>query len=269
MAANGLTEGVARHLRVGAWAAVPDLLIVEALGRSGVDYVGIDMQHGAFDLEKAFRAIQLLDALGVPAHVRVSQDELALIPRVCDHGASGIVIAMVEGSEIARRAVDETRYHPQGRRSYGGQRYGMRAEPSDVSEVRPEVHAMIESEPGLRAVEDIARVPGLTGLQVGPVDLGLALGLGMNRSGPAFEAAVNRIAASAQSAGIGVTMHAVAGAAAADWFARGFEVILLADIAIFRAGVEREIAATSGRSGAAIGGYGRVEVEQERVERTS
>lgn len=245
-----------RPRRVGAWAMIPDPLTIEALGRSGVDYVGIDMQHGAFDLEKAFRAIQLLDVLGVPALVRVSQDELTLIPRVCDHGASGIVVAMVESVDVARRAVAEARYHPDGRRSYGGQRYGMRPEPSDLRDVRPEIHAMIESGPGLDAVEEIAMVPGLSGLHVGPVDLGLALGLGLQREAPVFDAAIERIAVAARAAGIGATMHAVRGPEAAGWFDRGFDVILVADVAIFRDAIEDEVAAAHGQHGRGIGAYG-------------
>jgi 4-hydroxy-2-oxoheptanedioate aldolase len=246
--------------RIGAWAMIPDPLMIEALARSGVDFVGIDLQHGAFDLGSAFRAIQLLDTLGVSAFVRVSQDELTLIPRVCDHGAAGIVVAMVESPEVAERAVAEARYHPDGRRSYGGQRYGMRHEPADVRDVQPEVHAMIESRPGLAAVESIANVAGLAGLHVGPVDLALGLGLGMERSGPSFDSAIDRIAAAATTAGVVATMHASWGIDVSRWRSRGFrDVILIADVAIFRTAMDREVAVARGGGPQSLGAYGRAE----------
>jgi 4-hydroxy-2-oxoheptanedioate aldolase len=246
--------------RIGAWAMIPDPLTLEALAQAGVDFVGIDLQHGGFDLGLAFRAIQLLDALGIPAFVRVSQDELVLIPRVCDHGAAGIVVAMVESADVAARALAEARYHPDGRRSYGGQRYGLRAEPADIRDVQPEIHAMIESKEGLEAVEAIAAVPGLAGVHVGPVDLGLALGLGMDRSGAAFEAAIDRIIAASRRAGIAATMHASWGSDVGRWRSRGFrDVILVADIALFRSALEREVATANGRLAGTVGAYGRAE----------
>lgn len=256
---SSLDPTISKHRpdRIGAWTMIPDPLVVEAVGRSGVDFVGIDLQHGAFDLGSAFRAIQLLDAMSVPAIVRVSQDDLTIIPRVLDHGATGVVVAMVEDAATAERAVAEARYHPVGRRSYGGQRYGMRPEPADIRDVQPEIHVMIESAPGLAAVEAIARVPGLAGLHVGPVDLGLALGLGMRRTGPIFSAAVDRIASAAFGCGIAATMHAVKGGEVAAWRSRGFQdVILIADISLLRDSLDLEVRVARGLDDVAHGPYG-------------
>ena len=49
-----------------------------------------------------------------------------LIPRVLDHGAAGIVLAMASEPEVVAAAIERARYQPEGRRSFGGQRYGMR-----------------------------------------------------------------------------------------------------------------------------------------------
>lgn len=223
---------------------IPDPLVVEAAGRAGFDWVGLDMQHGAWDLGRAFRAIQLLDALEVPSVVRISQDELALLPRLCDQGAGGIVVAMVESADVATRAVNAARYQPEGRRSYGGQRYGLRPEPTNVANVRPTVYAMIEDRRGYEAVEEIASVPGLGGLHVGPVDLGLGLGLGVERSGPAFSAACARILQAAKTSGIGATMHAVRGGDLGLWRAAGWdEVVLPADMDLLRAAFREQVGA--------------------------
>ena len=68
--------------KIGLWLSMPEPLIVEAAARARPDWVGLDLQHGAWDLGTAFRGIQLLDALGMPALVRVSEQELELI-RAC------------------------------------------------------------------------------------------------------------------------------------------------------------------------------------------
>src|SRR5262249_18396823 len=51
--------------RFGAWSTLPTTLAVEALARSGAEFVGLDAQHGAHGFEDLVAAIQLLDALGV------------------------------------------------------------------------------------------------------------------------------------------------------------------------------------------------------------
>lgn len=235
--------------RLGAWLVIPDPIVVEASARSGADWVGLDLQHGTWDLERAFRAIQLLDAIAIPALVRVSQDELSLIPRVLDHGASGIVVAMVESPAVAAAAVAAARYAPEGRRSYGGQRYGLRSmpEPADVSTIRPSIYAMIEDRRGLEEVEAIALVPGLAGLHIGPVDLGLGLGVGISRTSPVVALAMLRIRDAGHAAGLPVTLHAVRGEDAPRRFAEGFdEVVLPADVDLLRSAFVRQVRAGRG-----------------------
>ena len=146
-------------MTIGLWLAMPEPLVVEAAARARPDWVGLDLQHGAWDLSTAFRGIQLLDALGTPALVRISEQELELIPRVLDQGASGVVVAMASSTALVEEAVRRARYAPEGVRSYGGQRYGMRPEPDDVSEIRPLVYPMIEDRRGVADISAIAAVP--------------------------------------------------------------------------------------------------------------
>ena len=51
------TSDLARSHRVGlgGWLAIPEPLVVEAAGRAGVDWVGLDLQHSAWNLGTAFR----------------------------------------------------------------------------------------------------------------------------------------------------------------------------------------------------------------------
>src|SRR5688572_19419845 len=129
---------------IGLWLSTPEPLIAECAARAKPDWVGLDLQHGAWDLGTAFRGIQLLDALGVPALVRVSEQELELIPRVLDHGANGVVLAMASSTDLVTEAVRRARYQPEGVRSFGGQRYGLRVAPARDSKIQPDIYPMIE-----------------------------------------------------------------------------------------------------------------------------
>jgi 4-hydroxy-2-oxoheptanedioate aldolase len=236
-------QGRGGAIRLAGWLALPEPLVVEIAARCGYDWVGIDLQHGGWDLSLAFRGIQLLDVLGVPVLVRVSEDDMALMPRVLDHGASGIVLAMTSSPETIAAAVSRARYQPHGTRSYGGQRYGLRTEPPDVADVRPAIYAMLEDRRGVEAAHEIAAVPGVAGLHVGPVDLGLGLGVGMDRSGAEYRKALERIVQAGHDAGVPCTMHAVRPDQVAHWLAMGFdELVLTADVEVLRSGLVSQLA---------------------------
>jgi 4-hydroxy-2-oxoheptanedioate aldolase len=235
-------RGTAR-VRLGAWLAMPEPLIVEAAAKSGYDWIGFDLQHGAWDLGTAFRGIQLCDALGKPVIVRIHEEELPLIPRLLDHGAAGVVLAMASSPETVAAALEHARYQPRGSRSYGGQRYGMRPEPRDVGDMNPQIFPMIEMHQALESIRAIAAVPGIAGLHIGPTDLSLALGLGMNRTPPVWEDAVKAIVAAGHEAGLPVTMHAVHRETVVDALKFGVdELVLTTDIELMRNAMRDQVA---------------------------
>jgi len=233
-----------RRIRLGGWLSIADPIVAEAAGRAGFDWVGIDLQHGAWDVGSAARGVQLLDLVGVPVLARVAEEELPLIPHALDQGASGIIVAMASSAETMAAAIRRARYHPEGLRSYGGQRYGMRGEPDDAATIRPAVYAMIETKEALDRIEAIAAVPDIGGIHVGPVDLGLSLGLSMKRSGKKFERALERIIAASHAANIPAVMHAVSPEQTGEMIDLGFdELVLPADIAVLRRAFADNVAA--------------------------
>lgn len=235
-------------IRLGGWLAIADPLIAEAAGRAGFDWVGLDLQHGAWDLGSAIRGIQILDLLNVPVLVRVADEELPLIPHVLDHGAAGIVLAMASRPETVAAAVARARYQPEGQRSYGGQRYGLRPEAADVATIRPAIFPMVETREGVERIAEIAAVPGIAGVHVGPVDLGLGLGLGTDRTQPAFSAALRRIVAATRAAGLPAVMHAVSPDQVSDMIGMGFgELVLTADIGLLRKAFADELGHARGK----------------------
>ena len=218
-----------RGVRFGGFVGLPSLVAVEGFVRAGYDFVVLDMQHGTFSYEFVQSAVQLLDVLGAESLLRLASEELPLGARLLDFGASGIVLASVDDAVTVAAAISATRYQPEGTRSYGQQRKGLKAEPVDLARLRPSVFAMIETSAGLRNVEAIAAVPGLSGLLIGPSDLGLALGLGPS-AGPAdgpWADAIDTIRRAAVKHHISACMVVGDGRSAAEWASKGFDRVVI------------------------------------------
>jgi 4-hydroxy-2-oxoheptanedioate aldolase len=191
---------------LGAWCMIPDPLVAEALARGPIDWLLVDMQHGCMGYETALGMIRAIDLAGRPSIVRAPVNEPGMIGRMLDAGAAGILVPMIETADDARRAVEACLYSPLGKRSFGPIRVGVRDGPDYFAEAndRVAVIVMIETREALEAVEEIAAVPGVSALFVGPYDLSVALGLppGDNDGQPAFDAAIERVCRAARKAGI-------------------------------------------------------------------
>ena len=216
-----------REAAVGYWVVLDAPVATERIARLGYDYVCVDGQHGLVEYSGILRALTAVDAGGRSVGlVRVGANDPFLIGQALDAGAAGVIVPLVNSAEDAARAVSSATYPPQGTRSYGPMRSGLRVGPVPAeANAAIACLAMIETPEGLEAVEEICAVPGLTGVYVGPSDLCLAVG-GAFPGDPAvadvFEAALERIRTAAAAAGVAAGIHTPAGADAAKRLAEGF-----------------------------------------------
>jgi 4-hydroxy-2-oxoheptanedioate aldolase len=170
---KAMSEG---SLSLGVWSTSGSPVLAELAGRAGLDWVLLDTQHGAVGEADLLPCIQAVALGGTPALVRVGSDDARLIMRALDLGAAGVVVPLVSTPEQAAAAVAATRYPPAGNRSFGPVR---RYHDPSGTETEPLCLAMIETAVGLESIDAIAATPGLDGVFIGPVDLGLDLGRGM------------------------------------------------------------------------------------------
>lgn len=168
------------HLQSGAaafatWLAIDNTISAELIGSGGYDCVVIDTQHGGPTLHSLGSLIQAMDLNRTPSLVRIGGVDQVQIMRALDLGAAGVVVPMVSTVEQAQHAAQAMRYPPDGLRSFGKVRnyYG-----KETQQLDPLCFAMIETAEGMDNLDAIAAVEGVDGLFVGPVDLGLGLGLG-------------------------------------------------------------------------------------------
>ncbi len=236
LAGGQATFGIFSHDR--------SLVNARSLARSGLDFVFIDMEHGALDIEtlqifllgmtdksRIMQKGNLQPDVTPIVRIPVNGGDLAtfVVKQVLDVGAMGIMFPYINNAEEARHAVRSVRYpqrrgapdfEPQGIRGsgagtaswlWGVSDYSARADvwPLDP---RGEIMAVIQIETAeaMRNLDAILDVPGISAIFVGPADLGLSLGVSGPEGQAELEAAVQRVlrAAKARRLPIGITTGA-------------------------------------------------------------
>ena len=217
-----------RTLR-NAWQHLPGTYLSELLAMGGVDVVTLDLQHGMITLNNAMDSILAIETRGALPFVRVPGVVPALIGSLLDAGAAGIICPTVESARQTADLVDACCYPPLGRRSCGPNRailsYGKDYVASAADHVR--VFAMIETVAGLEAIDEIAATAGLSGLFIGPGDLGMSMGLGggQDRDEPEILEAISRVKASAVKYSLALGIHAQTASYAAKMAGSGFHLV--------------------------------------------
>lgn len=222
---------------VGLACHTGDPHVAETLAVSGFDYLYLDQQHSVGGLASPVEMLRATARTGTTPLVRVAANDPVLIGRALDAGAEGVIVPTVETADDARRAAAAAHYAPDGVRSWGPTRsaYGLGTDPAAVNrEVLCLV--MIETAAGVDRAEQIAAVPGVHGVYVGPGDLAVSLGLSPTY-GPRDErhrAAVAGIRAACDAAGIAA---GITGDPCAE-HARGFRMVTAgSDVGFLRAGL--------------------------------
>lgn len=151
--------------------------LVEMVAVSGFDFVLLDTEHGPADVIELRRHLVLAQTHGVPVLVRVGGQEPALVLRVLDAGAEGVVAPHIDTVEQAAALVASAHYPPTGRRgfaTYGrAGRFGLvdAEQHRRNAEEQTLVFGMIESPAGVAEASAIVTTAGLDGIMVGTADL--------------------------------------------------------------------------------------------------
>ena len=132
---------------VGGWLSIPHCFAAEVMAHTGLDWLCVDMQHGCIDYSDAVPMMTAISTTDVTPFVRVPWNEPAMIMKVLDAGAYGVIVPMVSNRAEAERAVAACRYPPKGMRSNGPNRVLLYAGADYQKHANDEVicAAMVES----------------------------------------------------------------------------------------------------------------------------
>ena len=147
-----------------------------------MDFLWIDMEHGALDIGTVEGQILMAKKNRKPALVRVPKLDTAWIKMVLDAGAHGVIVPQVYSAEEVRRAVENARYFPVGKRGYGPRlpnvygELGSGAEYIHWANKNIYLAIQLETKEAYEQLDSILEIDGYDALCIGPADLALSLG---------------------------------------------------------------------------------------------
>ncbi len=224
-----LTKG---EVCLGTWINFSDPTVAELLTESGFDFFIIDTEHSAQDNETVQLNCMATKGTPVTPMVRVAWNDQVLIKRALDVGAGGILIPMVRSAGDVENGVAACMYPPTGIRGFGPRRpAGYERHFAEYIKTANEniiVWAQIEHIDAVNDIDQIVRVPNLSGILIGAFDLSGSMGILGQTGHPDVQAAIMKVIQSAKAAGLPA---GIAGPGDVDlackWIEKGVQFITL------------------------------------------
>lgn len=190
---------------LGSWAILPSPEAANVMIKAGLDFVLIDMEHGAADYVTAQRMVMAAEAAGGASVIRVGEHSESAVLKALDAGAGGVIVPHVSTPEDARRAVSYMLYPPEGERGYSPytKAGGYMHSPGFVTRANAAVlkGVIVEGAAGIRNLDEILAVKGLDLIYVGTYDISSTLGIAGQTSDPRVLKVLEDSAAKIRKAG--------------------------------------------------------------------
>lgn len=236
----------------GAWASLGSPGSAELMGRAGLDWVVVDLEHGNTTESDLLAHLTAIEVSGSAALVRPQSAERLRIGRALDLGATGIVVPRLDTAEQVREAVTFLRYPPSGQRGVAlftrGAGLGT-VNHAGVAALNDDIVGIVQIETplALDAANHFAAMDGVDVLFVGPADLSHSLGIPGQFANPTYQDALRRVVAACREHGKGAGILLYDPATFGPHLDLGFNFIGIgADISFVNQGVKAALAAARG-----------------------
>ncbi len=197
---------------IGAWLTVPCGQTADAMASCGFDWLAVDFEHGGFDVGSAQSAFVAANQYQVPALVRLPNADAYLARRLLDAGAEGLIIPVVENASDFETFVSHCLYPPNGKRGVGLSRCNRWGDAFDsyYKTFVPTLIPQIETATGVKNAAEIAALPYVDAVFLGPYDLSASLGCGGDFTTAVYQEHIDMVKNAAKQMGKPLGIHQVA-----------------------------------------------------------
>lgn len=172
---------VNRENILAGWTSIGHPQVAEMLAMSGVDFIGIDIEHSTISQEQCQRIIAACHDKGVRCMPRIATHNQESIKQLLDSGADGIIVPTVDNPKQVEKLIEWMKYPPLGKRGYGiarAQNYGHNfSEYTSQWNNSSSLIIQIESITAVENIEELLQFDEVDGAMVGPYDISGSLGI--------------------------------------------------------------------------------------------
>ena len=196
---------------LGMWLGITDPLAVEAIAADcDLDWILLDMEHGGAGWEDLKMVMLGWKWSNIPIFIRPPSHDQKFLMAALDLGVSGFVVPFVNSPEDARRVAEACRYPPMGIRGSAPRRVSRHYTLTDEYKASADddvfVMVQIEHKNAVESVEEIAAVPGIDALFIGPGDLSYSYRLPFQFDHPTITGAIQKVVDTGRAKGLPVAM---------------------------------------------------------------
>lgn len=155
---------------------------IEICGHAGFDFAVIDLEHGPLHPLVAEDLCRAADCVGLAPIVRVRKNDAPQIQRALDIGSAGVQVPQIETKADAEAVVRGAKFSPLGSRGLSfytraGLYTSAGTHISDKLNEESLVVVHVEGKRGVENIQEIASVPNIDVIFLGPYDLSQSLGI--------------------------------------------------------------------------------------------
>ncbi len=186
---------------IGVACHLSDQQVFELVGLMGFDFIWMDMEHHFYSLETAGQMMRAARVGSVDIMCRPAKGEFMQMSRMLEAGAHGIMYPRCQSAEEAREVVKWAKFAPQGTRGFDGGNPDMPYCTMDFSQYIRRANdenwivIQIEDPESLEKVDEIAAVPGVDVVMLGPADFSILSGVPGQFDHPKIQVALERLKA--------------------------------------------------------------------------
>lgn len=234
----------ANRAQIGVWVCSGNTTVAEICASSGVDWLLIDGEHTANDLNSIYLQLQAVQKYDATPLVRPPHSHPDLIKQYLDIGVQNLILPMVNTAEEAELHTKSIQYPPLGVRGVGSalaraSRWNRIENYLQESRKYLSLFVQIESAEAVNNVEEILAVEGIDGIFIGPSDLAASMGYLGQQDHPSVKKAVQDCILAAKKRGVLVGVNAFDPALADEYIGLGVDFISVgADVALLARATE-------------------------------
>jgi 2-dehydro-3-deoxyglucarate aldolase/4-hydroxy-2-oxoheptanedioate aldolase len=196
-------------VRVFALGQLCHAKLVEMVGfLGGYDAVWLDQEHAGLSIAQIEDAARAARGVGLDSFVRLAPTDYATVMRALEAGSGGVMAAQVRSARQTEEILQWSKFHPRGLRGVNSSGVDGRYSSIPFAEYFRRANAetfiaiQIEHQDAVAEVEQIAAVPDVDVLFIGPADLSQSMGIPGEWNHPRVGEAVERVAKAARQHGI-------------------------------------------------------------------